>query len=124
MTDDLISRRRLFGELKELISAWKKYPVMAEQIKGVETAIGYVERIPPVTPQPEQRMNEEWIMEHTAQGRYLPKQELIRCAQCEYYKHSEISDHYVCRYIIGESIIRRPADFCSRARKKGDECEE
>ncbi len=51
--EDAVSRRRLLNDLKELIAAWKKYPVMAEQIKGVETAIGYVEGIPSVTPKRE-----------------------------------------------------------------------
>ena len=53
--EDAVSRRRLLSDLKELTAAWEKYPVMAEQIKGVETAIGYVETIP--SAQPEQR----WI---------------------------------------------------------------
>ena len=48
--EDTVSRRRLLNDLKELIAAWKKYPVMAEQIKGVEATIGYVETIPSVTP--------------------------------------------------------------------------
>jgi hypothetical protein len=43
------------SDLKELTAAWGKYPVMEEQIKGVEAAIGYVETIP--SAQPEQR----WI---------------------------------------------------------------
>lgn len=58
---DAVSRRRLLSDLKELIVSWKKYPVMAEQIKGVEAAIGYLETIPPVTPQPE-RKNGKWIL--------------------------------------------------------------
>ena len=56
--DDAVSRQRLLNDLKELIAAWKKYPVMAEQIKGVETAIGYVETIPSVTPE---RKKGKWI---------------------------------------------------------------
>ena len=47
---DAVSRQRLLSDLKELVAAWKKHPVMAEQIKGVETAIGYVESIPSVKP--------------------------------------------------------------------------
>ena len=54
LCEDAVSRQRLLSDLKELIAAWKKYPVMAEQIKGVETAIGYVKVIPSVNPyQPE-----------------------------------------------------------------------
>lgn len=49
--EDAVSRRRLLSDLKELTAAWGKYPVMAEQIKGVEAAIGYVETIPSVTPE-------------------------------------------------------------------------
>ena len=44
--EDTVSRQRLLSDLKELVAAWNKYPVMAEQIKGVEAAIGYVEAIP------------------------------------------------------------------------------
>lgn len=55
--EDAISRRRLLNDLKELIAAWEKYPVMAEQIKGVETAIGYVETIPSVT---QKRKTRKW----------------------------------------------------------------
>ena len=50
MNSDMVSRQRLLSDLKELVAAWKKYPVMEEQIKGVEAAIGYVELIPSVKP--------------------------------------------------------------------------
>lgn len=56
--EDVVSRRILLNDLKELITAWEKYPVMAEQIKGVETAIGYVKTIPSVTPK---RKTGRWI---------------------------------------------------------------
>ena len=56
--EDAVSRRRLLSDLKELTAAWGKYPVMEEQIKGVETAIGYVETIPSVTPE---RKKGKWI---------------------------------------------------------------
>ena len=49
--EDTVSRQRLLSDLKELVAAWKKYPVMAEQIKGVEAAIGYVEAIPSAQPE-------------------------------------------------------------------------
>lgn len=55
--EDAVSRHRLLSGLKELIDAWEKYPVMAEQIKGVETAIGYVKTIPSVTPKGELMTN-------------------------------------------------------------------
>ena len=58
--EDTVSRQRLLSDLKELTAAWGKYPVMAEQIKGVETAIGYVETIPSVTPE---RKKGKWIEE-------------------------------------------------------------
>ena len=54
--EDAVSRRRLLSDLKELIAAWEKYPVMAEQIKGVEVAIEYVKLIPSV--QTEQKRQE------------------------------------------------------------------
>lgn len=43
---DLISRTRLLTDLQETVEAWSKYPVMEEEIKGVEMAIGYVKNIP------------------------------------------------------------------------------
>jgi hypothetical protein len=49
--EDAVNRRKLLNDLEELIAAWKKYPVMAKQIKGVETAIEYVKTIPSVTPE-------------------------------------------------------------------------
>lgn len=70
LCEDAVSRRRLLNDLKELIAAWEKYPFMAEQIKGVEAAIGYVAVIPSVTPKPEQR----WIPvseRMPEDGRYL-----------------------------------------------------
>ena len=48
---DMVSRRRLLSDLKELITAWEIYPVMAEQIKGVVVGIGYVELIPSAQPE-------------------------------------------------------------------------
>ena len=56
--EDAVSRQRLLSDLKELTAAWGKYPVMAEQIKGVEAAIGYVETIPSVKPE---REKGKWI---------------------------------------------------------------
>lgn len=64
-------------------------------------------------------MNEEWIMEHTYPGRYLPKQELIRCQDCEFFRNSIIGET-VCRYHEGLLLIRGPEEFCSRAKKKGE----
>ena len=52
---DLISRTRLLTDLQETVEAWSKYPVMEEEIKGIEVAIAYVKNIP--SAQPEQR----WI---------------------------------------------------------------
>ena len=56
--EDAVSRRRLLGDLKELTAAWGKYPVMEEQIKGVEAAIGYVETIPSAQPEPSTEIQE------------------------------------------------------------------
>jgi len=80
--EDAVSRRRLLSDLKELTAAWGKYPVMEEQIKGVETAIGYVETIPSVTPERKkgkwipQDMNKSYGMVSTAVY-YYPK-----CSVC------------------------------------------
>ena len=67
---DAVSRRRLLSDLKELITAWEKYPVMAEQIKGVEVAIGYVELIP--STQPERK-----------KGKWINSGRIIRCNKCK-----------------------------------------
>jgi len=56
--EDAVNRQRLLDDLKKLKTAWKKYPVMAEQIKGVEAAIGYAEAIPSVMPK---RKTGKWI---------------------------------------------------------------
>ena len=72
--EDAVSRQRLLSDLKELITAWKKYPVMAEQIKGVETAIGYVEAIPPVTPK---RKTGRWLIRDGISG--------AQCSECKMY---------------------------------------
>ena len=65
---DAVSRKRLLSDLKELITAWEKYPVMAEQIKGVEVAIGYVELIPSAQP------------------------EIIRCKDCKHWDGVDTCD--------------------------------
>lgn len=57
---DTVSRQKLLSDLKELVAAWKKYPAMAEQIKGVETSIGYVRAIPPAQ-QERKGKNGKWI---------------------------------------------------------------
>ena len=81
--EDAVSRHRLLNDLKELIAAWEKYPVMAEQIKGVEVAIGYVKIIPSVTPKPEPLSDAymkavwTWLLDYQIKaaelkGRYTP----------------------------------------------------
>ena len=81
--EDAVSRHRLLNDLKELIAAWEKYPVMAEQIKGVEVAIGYVKTIPSVTPKPEPLSDAymkavwTWLLDYQIKaaklkGRYTP----------------------------------------------------
>ena len=74
LCEDAVSRRRLLSDLKKLIAAWKRYPVMAEQIKGVKVAIGYVEMIPSVTPK---RKSGKWIEEQRG-----IKVTLYRCSEC------------------------------------------
>ena len=70
--EDAVSRRRLLNDLKELITAWKKYPIMEEQIKGIGTAIGYVMAIPPVTPK---RKTGKWIHSDFSH-------EFLHCSEC------------------------------------------
>ena len=67
--EDAVNRRKLLNDLEELIAAWKKYPFMAKQIKGVEAAIEYVKTIPSVMPK---RKTGKWIL-------------LEECANAGYY---------------------------------------
>jgi len=62
--EDVVSRRKLLNDLGELITAWEKYPVMAEQIKGVKAAIEYVETIPSVTLKPDHSGNTTEMVEY------------------------------------------------------------
>ena len=91
--EDAVSRQRLLSDLKELTAAWGKYPVMAEQIKGVEAAIGYVETIPSAQP------------------------EIIHCRDCRHHGTA------ICRIWSRYGTINTPGyGFCYRAeRKKQDE---
>lgn len=70
--EDAVNRRKLLNDLEELIAAWEKYPVMVEQIKGVETAIGYVKTIPSVTPK---RKTGKWIHSDFSH-------EFLHCSEC------------------------------------------
>ena len=96
--EDTVSRQRLLSDLKELITAWEKYPVMAEQIKGVEAAIGYVETIP--SAQPEQLTDKEQRIFLAAMSREekVCKQVDEECRDCrEPYEDSLV---WVCHEIM------------------------
>ena len=103
---DAVSRRRLLSDLKELITAWEKYPVMAEQIKGVEVAIGYVELIPSAQP------------------------EVIRCTECKHYR--EYDSEYIANAVVVQCMADRyPISetipdgwFCAGAERRTDEAEQ
>lgn len=82
--EDAVNRQRLLDDLKKLKTAWKKYPVMAEQIKGVEAAIGYAEAIPSVTPK---RKTGKWIEYDSDEDKY----DVIKCPCC---KHTFTVDAY------------------------------
>ena len=96
----------LFWVSKELITAWEKYPVMAEQIKGVEVAIGYVELIPSAQP------------------------EIIRCKDCKHWipydwMFSEVwRSKNMADYPEDEigcdccDMAMKADDFCSRGEKR------
>lgn len=82
--EDAISRQRLLNDLKELITAWKKYPIMEEQIKGVETTIEYVEMVPSLAPK---RKTGKWIEYDSDEDKY----DVIKCPCC---KHTFTVDAY------------------------------
>lgn len=86
--EDAVSRQRLLSDLKELVAAWKKYPVMAEQIKGVEAAIGYVEAIPSAQPQ---RMRGRWEPKIDRWGDTLTLTEGYNCSECHAWVDGEYS---------------------------------
>ena len=97
--EDAVSRQRLLSDLKELTAAWGNYPVMAEQIKGVETAIRYVKTIP------------------SAQS------EIIRCRDCKHYYFADNRIPQEQRYVCDLDGDRwKPDDYCSFAeRMKGEQ---
>ena len=96
--EDAISRQRLLNDLKELIVAWEKYPVMVEQIKGVETAIGYVKTIPSVTPK---RKTGKWIREYSG----------VVCSECDYNLYDILSNIHTRK---GAAYVFTPVfyNFC------------
>lgn len=90
--EDTVSRQRLLSSLKELVVAWEKYPVMAEQIKGVEAAIGYVETIP--TAQPESDSG-RWERHYSRPGVYADL--CWHCSKCGYktdYQYAHVNHRY------------------------------
>lgn len=91
--EDTVSRQRLLSDLKELVVAWEKYPVMAEQIKGVETAIGYVKTIPPAQPESD---SGRWERHYSRPGVYADL--YWHCSKCGYktdYQYANVN-HYYC----------------------------
>ena len=93
--EDAVSRRRLLSDLKELTAAWGKYPVMEEQIKGVEAAIGYVETIPSAQP------------------------EIIRCKDCQFYSPmNRETKTGICNLTIHQNFGDNW--FCAGAERKTD----
>ena len=144
--EDAVSRQRLLNDLKELITAWEKYPVMAEQIKGVETAIKYVEMIPSVASKQElyddavsRESVSKWLKQYeqdVLHGKYkfslmyiwknlmdLPsaRTEIVRCDKCKHGVHSGRGNVYIC-HISSELVMEHTGDFyCGYAERKDDE---
>ena len=93
--EDAVSRHRLLNDLEELTTAWEKYPVMAEQIKGVEVAIGYVKSIPSVQPE----THEERTETHAC--------DLISRAMLLEYIHNEPVGKMLCDKYNLDGVIKQ-----------------
>jgi len=105
---DEVSRRILLNDLKELITAWEEYPVMTEQIKGVEIAIGYVKTIPSVTPKPR---TGKWIINSDG---YYPY-----CSECKSEPKSGEMTDFCPNY--GADMNPLPESY--KPKEKNDACD-
>ena len=68
-------------------------------------------------------MNEEMIMKHTALGRYLPIQELVRCKDCELWDENPSSsafpEFHECHRFVNK-YSTTAIDFCSKGAKRDE----
>lgn len=63
-------------------------------------------------------MDEEWVMKHTYNGRYLPIQELVRCRDCKYALDDEQNTtRYWCSYKWPATMVP-DTGFCFRGERK------
>ena len=63
-------------------------------------------------------MNEEMVMKHTANGRYLPIQELVRCKDCR-LNHDGYCEYWgdVFHHWEGNDMVD-PNGFCHMGERK------
>lgn len=61
-------------------------------------------------------MEEEMIMKHTAPGRYLPIQELVRCRDCK-LKFEDEGDLW-CNGLGWPARMVKPEGFCDKGKKE------
>ena len=68
-------------------------------------------------------MDEEMIMKHTYNGRYLPVQELVRCKDCKFWMDSdEMCLLRTSRLLAYEMRkVLKPDGFCSGGERREDE---
>ena len=68
-------------------------------------------------------MNEEMIMKHTYNGRYLPIQEVVRCKDCKYWMGSDemclLRTSRLLAYEKHEPL--KPDGFCSGGERREDD---
>ena len=91
LCEDAVNRQRLLSDLKELIAAWKKHPVMAEQIKGVETAIGYVESIPSVKPNSKELSETHKVLDTISRTAAIDEVKRLYDFACENWRETRLS---------------------------------
>lgn len=61
------------------------------------------------------KMMEEWIMMHTAPGRFVQERELVRCKDCIHAQHDILFTQWWC-----DGRVVKVDGFCDKGEKKDD----
>lgn len=64
-------------------------------------------------------MDEEWVMKHTAPGRFVQERELIRCKECK--MKFEDNGELWCTWWGRSGRYVKADDFCSHGERRYDE---